>query len=96
MPGADVEVGGQLWHLSGGVRVGGGARGFLPGIAELRRGAGGVAAKPGPCAKPDSQTVSEEGVEFTVHGGERDRGPLLPGTAGPACLKVAGDSQGSL
>ncbi len=96
LPGADIEVGSQLWHLSSGVRVGGRARGFLPGITELGRGAGRVAAEPRPCTKPDSQAVSKEGVELTVHGRERDWGPLLPGTAGSSCLKVAGDSQGSL
>lgn len=96
LPGADVEVGSQLWHLPGGVRVGGRARGLLPGISELGQGAGRVAAKPGPRTKPDRQAVSKEGVELTVHGRERDRGPLLPRTAGPTCLEVAGDSQGGL
>ncbi len=84
-----------MWHLPGGVGVGGRARGFLPGITKLGGGAGRIAAKPRPCTKPDSQAVSKEGVELTVHGRKRDRGPLLPGTAGPASLKVAGDSQDS-
>lgn len=96
LPGANVEVGSQLWHLSGGVRVGGRARGFLPGISELGRGAGREATKVGSRTEPDSQAVAKEGVELTVHGRQRDRGPLLPGTASPTCLKVAGDSQGSL
>lgn len=69
MPGADVEVGSQLWHLTGGVRVGCGSRRFLPGITELGWGARGVAAKPWSSTKPDSQAVSKEGVELTVHGG---------------------------
>ena len=93
---ADVEVSSQLWHLTGGVRVGGVAGRFLPGIAGLERGAGRVAAEPRSSAESDSQAVSEEGVELTVHGGERDRGPLLPGTARPSSLEVAGDSKGGL
>lgn len=93
LAGANVEVGGQLRHLSSGFAVRSRAKWLLLSITEMEWHTGREAPKPRSSTKPDGQTVAEEGVELRVHSGQRNWGPFFPGTAGPACLKVAGYSR---